>query len=45
MNLTTLGFTKYFEEQMLEMKKQSKFKNCVPARVTLEHKHSYRVLA
>ncbi len=45
MNLTTLGFTKYFEEQILEMKKQSKFKNCVPARVTLEHKHSYRVLA
>ncbi|WGF36732.1 ribosome small subunit-dependent GTPase A [Lysinibacillus capsici] len=45
MNLTTLGFTTYFEEQMIEMKKQAKLKNCVPARVTLEHKHSYRVLA
>ncbi|MDM5230744.1 ribosome small subunit-dependent GTPase A [Lysinibacillus pakistanensis] len=45
MNLTALGFNTYFEEQMIEYKKQTKLVNCVPARVTLEHKHSYRVLA
>ncbi len=45
MNLSTLGFSTYFEEQMIEFKKQAKLVNCVPARVTLEHKHSYRVLA
>jgi len=45
LNLSTLGFSTYFEEQMIEFKKQAKLVNCVPARVTLEHKHSYRVLA
>ncbi|WP_374964826.1 ribosome small subunit-dependent GTPase A [Lysinibacillus sp. RS5] len=45
MNLTTLGFLTYFEEQMTGFKQEAKLANCVPARVTLEHKHSYRVLA
>ncbi len=45
MNLTTLGFSTYFEEQLTAFKEESKLANCVPARVTLEHKHSYRVLA
>ena len=45
MNLTTLGFSPYFEEQMTGFKQEAKLANCVPARVTLEHKHSYRVLA
>lgn len=45
MKLTTLGFSTYFEEQVTAFKKESKLANCVPARVTLEHKHSYRVLA
>ncbi|MGE7091459.1 ribosome small subunit-dependent GTPase A [Lysinibacillus sp. NPDC048646] len=45
MNLTTLGFSSYFEEQMMVFKEESKLANCIPARVTLEHKHSYRVLA
>ncbi len=45
MKLTTLGFSTYFEEQVTAFKEESKLANCVPARVTLEHKHSYRVLA
>jgi len=45
LNLTTLGFSTYFEEQLTAFKEESKLANCVPARVTLEHKHSYRVLA
>ncbi|MFJ5767474.1 ribosome small subunit-dependent GTPase A [Lysinibacillus sp. NPDC093210] len=45
MKLTTLGFSTYFEEQETAFKKESKLANCVPARVTLEHKHSYRVIA
>ncbi|WP_107924064.1 ribosome small subunit-dependent GTPase A [Lysinibacillus parviboronicapiens] len=45
MNLTTLGFSTYFEEQMIAFNEESKLANCVPARVTLEHKHAYRVLA
>lgn len=45
MNLTTLGFSTYFEEQLTAFKEESKLANCVPARITLEHKHSYRVLA
>lgn len=45
MNLKTLGFSTYFEEQLTAFKEESKLANCVPARVTLEHKHSYRVLA
>lgn len=45
LNLTTLGFSTYFEEQKTVFMEESKLKNCVPARVVLEHKHSYRVLA
>ncbi|MFJ7737019.1 ribosome small subunit-dependent GTPase A [Lysinibacillus sp. NPDC097287] len=45
MKVTTLGFSSYFKEQMTAFMEEAKFKNCVPARVVLEHKHSYRVLA
>ncbi|CAM5195602.1 Small ribosomal subunit biogenesis GTPase RsgA OS=Lysinibacillus sphaericus OX=1421 GN=rsgA PE=3 SV=1 [Lysinibacillus sphaericus] len=45
MNLTTLGFSTYFQEQYTAFKERTKLANCVPARVALEHKHSYRVLA
>lgn len=45
MKVTTLGFSSYFKEQMTAFMEESKLKNCVPARVVLEHKHSYRVLA
>ncbi|GLC89510.1 ribosome small subunit-dependent GTPase A [Lysinibacillus piscis] len=45
MNLTTLGFTTYFEEQMKAFQQDTKLAKCVPARVALEHKHSYRVVA
>ncbi|WP_337982937.1 ribosome small subunit-dependent GTPase A [Lysinibacillus sp. C5.1] len=45
MNLTTFGFSTYFQEQYTAFKEQTKLANCVPARVALEHKHSYRVLA
>ncbi|MEG0258680.1 MAG: ribosome small subunit-dependent GTPase A [Lysinibacillus sp.] len=45
MNLKTLGFSPYFEEQLVLFMEEPKLKNCVPARVVLEHKHSYRVLA
>ena len=40
-----MGFTTYFEEQMTAFMEEGKLKTCVPARVVLEHKHSYRVLA
>lgn len=43
MNLTKLGFTNHFEQQYKKFKEQPKYKNCIPARVMLEHKHSYRV--
>lgn len=45
MNHQTLGFTKFFEEQLPAFFDNKKFQNCVPARVTLEHKHAYRVLS
>lgn len=46
MNLKSLGFTTFFEEQWSGIiREENKYKNCVPARVTLEHKHSYRVLS
>lgn len=45
MNLTTLGFSTYFQEQITTFNDESKLANCVPARVTLEHKHLYRVRA
>lgn len=45
MKVTTFGFSSYFKEQMTAFMEETKFKNCVPARVVLEHKHSYRVLA
>ncbi|MFP7201974.1 ribosome small subunit-dependent GTPase A [Lysinibacillus halotolerans] len=45
MNLKSLGFTTFFEEQYTSFLKEEKYKNCVPARVLLEHKHSYRVLS
>ncbi|MGE7022083.1 ribosome small subunit-dependent GTPase A [Solibacillus cecembensis] len=40
MNLQQLGFTPFFEQQL----EQLTVKNTIPARVLLEHKHSYRVL-
>ncbi|MEG0470981.1 MAG: ribosome small subunit-dependent GTPase A [Solibacillus sp.] len=40
MNLKQLGFTTFFEQQL----EQLTVKNTIPARVLLEHKHSYRVL-
>ena len=40
MNLKQLGFTPFFEQQL----EQLTVKNTIPARVLLEHKHSYRVL-
>lgn len=40
MNLTTLGFSPFFEQQLVNVKMEGKF----VARVSLEHKHSYRVM-
>ncbi|TSI06186.1 ribosome small subunit-dependent GTPase A [Lysinibacillus sp. BW-2-10] len=45
MNLQTLGFTSHFEEQFTQFKNNKKYANCMPARVVIEHKHSYRVLS
>ena len=44
MNTNTLGFTAYFEKQLIEWNHIEKYKEYVPARVTQEHKHMYRVL-
>ena len=38
MNLQTLGFTTYFEQQQIDTKKQ-----LYPARIVQQHKHAYRV--
>ncbi|GKU83155.1 ribosome small subunit-dependent GTPase A [Niallia sp. NCCP-28] len=43
MNVKQLGFTEFFENQYDYLKQNNKYKNCIPARITLEHKHSYRV--
>ena len=45
MNLKTLGFKDSFNEMLQQYMKLEKYKNCVPARVMLEHKHSYRIAA
>ncbi|HWK22440.1 MAG TPA: ribosome small subunit-dependent GTPase A [Ureibacillus sp.] len=45
MNIKSLGFSTFFEEQLAKLLKEKRFENCVPARVSLEHKHSYRVVA
>ncbi len=42
MNLQTLGFNTYFETQLNELTINTT--NKIPARVILEHKHSYRVI-
>ncbi|MBG9691497.1 MULTISPECIES: ribosome small subunit-dependent GTPase A [Lysinibacillus] len=42
MNLNKLGFTDFFENQYQQM--QIKNENWLIGRVTLEHKHSYRVM-
>lgn len=42
MNLNKLGFTDFFENQYQQM--QIKNGNWLIGRVTLEHKHSYRVM-
>ncbi|MDN4495172.1 ribosome small subunit-dependent GTPase A [Ureibacillus aquaedulcis] len=45
MNIKSLGFTNFFEDQLSALLKEKKYEKCVPARVTLEHKHSYRVIS
>lgn len=45
MNLKTLGFKDSFNGILQEYMKADKYKNCVPARVMLEHKHTYRIAA
>lgn len=40
MNLTTLGFTPFFQQQYNELQQEGK----IIGRVSLEHKHSYRVI-
>lgn len=40
LNLTTIGFTAFFEQQLQQMSHENK----LVGRVILEHKHSYRVL-
>lgn len=45
MNLINLGFTDNFQKQYKEFLQDKKLAHYVPARVTLEHKHLYRVVA
>lgn len=45
LNIQSLGFTPYFEDQLSTLLNEKKYEKCVPARVCLEHKHSYRVIA
>ncbi|MFC7686012.1 ribosome small subunit-dependent GTPase A [Ureibacillus sp. GCM10028918] len=45
MNIKLLGFTRFFEDQLSVLLKEKKYENCVPARVSLEHKHAYRVIS
>lgn len=44
MNLQSFGFKEPFISQTNDLLLQPAFKNCVPGRVILEHKHSYRVM-
>ncbi|QCR34058.1 ribosome small subunit-dependent GTPase A [Lysinibacillus sp. SGAir0095] len=44
MNIKLLGFTDFFKDQLTALLKEKKYEKCVPARVSLEHKHSYRVI-
>ena len=44
MNNNKLGFTSFFEEQYSYWKQIARYKEFLPARVTQEHKHAYRVL-
>lgn len=45
MNIKSLGFSSFFEDQLLDLIKDKKLEKCIPARVTKEHKHSYRVIS
>ena len=45
MNIKSLGFTNFFEDQLSVLLEEKKYENCVPARVSLEHKHAYRVIS
>ena len=44
LNIKSLGFTNYFEDQVKGLLEEKKYEKCVPARVSLEHKHAYRVV-
>lgn len=45
MNIQSLGFTLFFEYQLQAFMEEKKYGKCVPARVSLEHKHAYRVIS
>lgn len=45
MNLQTLGFKEGYAANLVKFNEQPKYSKCIPARVTLEHKHSYRVIS
>ena len=45
LNIQSLGFTQFFEDQLSTLKKEKRYEKCVPARVCLEHKHAYRVIS
>lgn len=45
LNIKSLGFTNFFEEQLATLLEEKKYEKCVPARVSLEHKHAYRVIS
>ncbi|GEK35380.1 ribosome small subunit-dependent GTPase A [Kurthia sibirica] len=44
MNLTNFGFTEFFHTQTTELTQLDKYKTLIPGRVTVEHKHSYRII-
>ncbi len=45
LNIKSLGLTTFFEDQIKGFSEENKYENCVPARVSLEHKHAYRVIS
>ncbi|WP_176400087.1 ribosome small subunit-dependent GTPase A [Ureibacillus sinduriensis] len=45
LNIQSLGFSLFFEDQLHAFMGEKKYEKCVPARVGLEHKHAYRVIS